>query len=1202
MRPRHLEIEGLQSFKDVQRIDFDRLGETGLFGIFGPTGSGKSTVLDAITLALYGNVQRAGRGTQGIVNTDADEVRACFNFDLLKDGARRAYRVERVYRKKKGSDTFVENRLARLSEITKDGEYIVIADKLGDVNGKVEELIGLRPDDFTRSVVLPQNKFQEFLLLEGAKRREMLERIFYLGEYGRQLTEKVGKRLGHVKTCLAEVGGAISSLGDVSPEALEDAENSMKAALALKDKAGRELELAEGRFNQAKEVWDLQAELEDINREEQELISRQRVVEENRRLYDQAIRAGELADAIVKYNRLQTNLENTMTRLETVYSGLSRLDGELQRTTGLYDASREQAENEKPGLIEKRSKLRDALAIETEISDIDTRLEELRKQYGDTDRSAKEKDEGIKALRLQLEGVDKDVREGRQKIDTLRVEPEYRRDIQKGARLEEELERLAEELKKHRQDFDKVTDRIKALEDELKSITAGKQDILRRLQELKDRQAELESKKPGRREDIMRDIDRFHELQLKCQTLRAAAAGIDALKERHEGIKLLAGQQAAELESGKSGREALLQKLEARRQEAEVIRLQYEKNTAFLLARNLKENEACPVCGSTHHPRPAARHDTEGDKDIELQLKGAREKLEQAEQLYREFENKYLVLQEQFRGNEAQRLQVSEELAKARDGYRKLIKQLPGNMQSFDMQRLEEELAGMALHNQNKLAALEEWERLAAQVNEDIQSLLQERSDMSVAYNSKKAELELNCQSLDSINELLKNASGLLDHKTKEYKGFLSAFDIDSARKELESTEDKDRQVRELQGKQEQLQQKDKNLRDALEGLTAEKHKLGSQLSVIQTEGKSLNERKANQENRIRELTGGRDVQTALEAVGKRLGELQMREKELGAIVKELETKHNEMSGRKSALENQKRIYKQGLDAEKESLQDSLKEKGFGSMEQAQKALLSEEECQALNDGIQQYDKQLADIKARKNMYLKKLKGRTVTEEDWNRINQQYSRKKQHREEAISKYEEARVSCSRLKDNYNRWIKLDKEYREHQRKAEMLEQIQRLLRGNSFVEYISEERLKYIAREASETLGVLTKYRYALELDTGQGFVIRDYANGGVCRAVSTLSGGETFLTSLSLALALSKQIQLKGQSPLEFFFLDEGFGTLDSSLLDTVIDALERLSSRQRVIGVISHVPELKNRIARRLIVEPPSVYGEGSRVRMEK
>jgi len=101
---------------------------------------------------------------------------------------------------------------------------------------------------------------------------------------------------------------------------------------------------------------------------------------------------------------------------------------------------------------------------------------------------------------------------------------------------------------------------------------------------------------------------------------------------------------------------------------------------------------------------------------------------------------------------------------------------------------------------------------------------------------------------------------------------------------------------------------------------------------------------------------------------------------------------------------------------------------------------------------------------------------------------------------------------------------------------------------------------------------------------------------------VTSLSGGETFITSLALALALSKQIQLKGQSPLEFFFLDEGFGTLDRNLLDTVIDSLERLSTKERVIGVISHVPELKNRIARRLIVEPPTADGMGSKIYIEK
>ena len=89
MKPRYLEIEGLQSFKEIQKINFDELSETGLFGIFGPTGSGKSTILDAITLALYGKVHRAVMGTQGIINTNSDKVRVTFVFDLLKNNRRK---------------------------------------------------------------------------------------------------------------------------------------------------------------------------------------------------------------------------------------------------------------------------------------------------------------------------------------------------------------------------------------------------------------------------------------------------------------------------------------------------------------------------------------------------------------------------------------------------------------------------------------------------------------------------------------------------------------------------------------------------------------------------------------------------------------------------------------------------------------------------------------------------------------------------------------------------------------------------------------------------------------------------------------------------------------------------------------------------------------------------------------------------------
>ena len=122
MRPKLLEIEGLQSFRGRQRIDFSSLGETGLFGIFGPTGSGKSTVLDAITLALYGRVKRAERGTQGIINTNMDSAKVAFTFELQQGNERKTYRVERSFQRKKGTENSSEPKVVRLIEITAAGE------------------------------------------------------------------------------------------------------------------------------------------------------------------------------------------------------------------------------------------------------------------------------------------------------------------------------------------------------------------------------------------------------------------------------------------------------------------------------------------------------------------------------------------------------------------------------------------------------------------------------------------------------------------------------------------------------------------------------------------------------------------------------------------------------------------------------------------------------------------------------------------------------------------------------------------------------------------------------------------------------------------------------------------------------------------------------------------------------------------------
>ena len=1201
MRPRYLELKGLQSFKEVQRVDFDTLGETGLFGIFGPTGSGKSTVLDAITLALYGSVQRAGRGTQGIINTDMDELQVSFTFDLLKGTARRTYRVDRVYRRKKGSDVSVENRLARLYEMVKEGD-LVIADRLGDVNSKIRDLIGLNSEDFTRSVVLPQNKFQEFLMLDGADRRKMLERIFYLEEYGQRLTEKLTARLNGVEKQLENVEGAISSLGDASKEALEAAERRLKEAAAFKDKADRELQLIEKELGAAREIWELQAELQAIAREEETLLSRGPEVEEKRRLHRMAVKAGELEESIGKYNELKASLTDTIAQLEDINKKLLLLEEDRRRVTELYTLKKQEADKEIPVLYEQKSRLKDALALENEIGDIDKRLKDLRRQYCDLERQSKEKERQINTAKEQLAQTEEALFGIKSKSEILKVVPEYRREMGIGVRLEEELERLEEELRRQVEKYEKAKADIADLERELEKTAAARQQAKERLETEKGRLEELEGSRPYRREDLKKDIDELYRLQLGFQALEAAVEEVGILEQKLGGLDLRAKEKQKELTEAKAQREALQRDVDTKRRELESLRLMYERKAAFILAKGLKENEACPVCGSTHHPAPAMQPEGEEAQDIEAQLKECQERLEAVQEKHREAESGCLVLEEQLKGILAQRQQVSEELDAAGEKHRALIAGLPAAMQSLDIRGLEQELAVLTAQNDSRLKAIGEWEKACAKARDSVLALSQDYSDVTVKHNSRKAELEVNRQGLDDMVQALHKLSTALEEKRKEHAAFLQRFGIQSARSEMEAIEDKDRQVQGLQQEQEKLQHKAREIRDILEKLTAERYSVESRLSVIEAEGRGLKELRDKESSRLAQLTGGGDVKTALQAVDRRLKELDQQEKDLQDSVKALDKKHNEACQYKSSLENQQRIYQQSLDTEKERLEQSLKERGFESIGQAMGFLLPEQDLQALADGIQSYDEQLKEVKAQKKLCQRKLKGRALSEEDWRRINEEYSIKKQRREESISLYQEARVNYSRIKDNHARWQDLSSKHRELERKRDMLTQVQRLLRGNAFVEYISEERLRYIAREASQTLAMLTKYRYSLELDTGQGFVIRDNANGGVCRAVSTLSGGETFLASLSLALALSKQIQLKGQSPLEFFFLDEGFGTLDSGLLDIVVDALERLSSKERIIGVISHVPELKNRIARRLIVEPPSVGGRGSRVFMER
>jgi len=149
-----------------------------------------------------------------------------------------------------------------------------------------------------------------------------------------------------------------------------------------------------------------------------------------------------------------------------------------------------------------------------------------------------------------------------------------------------------------------------------------------------------------------------------------------------------------------------------------------------------------------------------------------------------------------------------------------------------------------------------------------------------------------------------------------------------------------------------------------------------------------------------------------------------------------------------------------------------------------------------------------------------------------------------------------------------------------------LNTLKRVFNGDKFVEYISSTYLRQLCALANERFHRLTRNQLSLSINTDNDFEIIDYLNGGKPRSVKTLSGGQAFQASLSLALALAESVQAKSSQKEQFFFIDEGFGTQDKATINIVFETLQDLRKDHRIVGIISHVEELQEQIVKYLTV----------------
>ena len=263
---------------------------------------------------------------------------------------------------------------------------------------------------------------------------------------------------------------------------------------------------------------------------------------------------------------------------------------------------------------------------------------------------------------------------------------------------------------------------------------------------------------------------------------------------------------------------------------------------------------------------------------------------------------------------------------------------------------------------------------------------------------------------------------------------------------------------------------------------------------------------------------------------------------------------------------------------------------------------MPKETLELLKKNISEYQDEKARLMGSIETIQGKLGNESLEEIEWNNLQEERMQSLAQLQEITKRHITLEGIVKRIEEALTKLGELAKKKQKIEHRMAILSDLEKLFKGKRFVEYVAIERLKYISMEASKKLREITNGIYGLEVDDDGRFIIRDYKNGGAQRDASTLSGGETFLASLALALALSAEIQLKGTAPLELFFLDEGFGTLDDDLLEVVMSALEKIHHDKLKVGIISHVEAIKNRVPVKLILTPAEAGRGGTKVKLER
>lgn len=1203
-------LQNINSLKSATPIEIDfeaeQFRDVGLYAITGSTGAGKTTILDAITIALYHQVPRfkASNVKAGLVDVVSYGAFDAFSSVVFENDGERfeAYWSMRLATKK-GKVLTNPKEEVRLKNLTTEK---ILAEKKTLVKSKIVEVTQLNYDQFLRSVMLAQGEFAAFLSANNKDKGILLEKITGEDIYKR-IGEAINRRKNEEEKKLEEIRRSINDedlLTGEQRDALEIEAEEVNTKIAQLDQTLGTIEKVIAWYEKNTALHQYQASLQNklVDLAAEETASQPLLA--HLQAHAKAEVFKELLNTI---HRIEGEIAQKGTELE-------RLTADLQTLVPKIEATQQQEQDSKVLLQQKETMFAEWLPKLEAVSKLDTSIEN---EQGNKNKLA--------PVLLDLQEA----------ITAYEQEVKTQNNTQ--AKKQEELHKLKEflannapipEVEKHVNSWNADLTLLKSKKENIGKTLALGEEKSTELSHLQGETYSLNQKITKEDEDLaalkieldkinqelqtndldalLTDKDRVSLQKNKWNTLAELAEHYLKTEEAKNGVL----DKKTALEKNKETLEVQVTQLKTSIETAKTAVADAEKIVALERTiesfeeerKKLEEGKPCNLCGSTEHPYVVKYKDLDSSTS-EKELKERKTKLDGLTKTSNKTEKDLTKTNAQIDNQVTRINELDAELKTTNEKADKL---------GLDCALTDHETI------QVKVAGLNEQLKTIENNIAVVQRLRKKKDKQEKSFATQKEQINTHKTNAATLKEKQKN----LDEELINTQRLLNDMV-----EEVQQLEDGLSQSLTHYGLALPATENSNKFIDDLEKQIAAYHTKSKKLLVVQGE---ISEVESNQQNTQKQLlekqqeqekqqVAQRDIeQTLAKLTSKRTAilptgtstqakrtTLQQARDEAKKTLEQINTQLLALKDNKTKKDADQANVKKAQTELKEQLANDLLKldtqvdaSDFGSKEEIKEALLNPED----KEKYEQLKRELDDRKLELNTLIGK--SREEIEAHATQKNSEITE-----EEALEKQAEIKVekdeSLKRSGEITQRFG-LDNQIKERNRSVfdaiaaqekalKKWTDLLKLLGGSkdAFNTYVQRLTLQNLIGFANIHLFKLNK-RYSLRMDetykAGEelNFKLIDHYQTDKARFVDTSSGGEKFLISLSLALGLSDLASHNVQ--ISSLFIDEGFGTLDTNTLETVIATLETLQSQGKTIGVISHVENLKERIQTQIQVSKRS------------